>query len=128
MVDRLVASDAARALLAQITREHGPVMFFQSGGCCDGSAPMCHPVGSFHTGPNDLHLGTIDGAEFWISAVQYDAWKHTQVILDAGPGSGAGFSLDNGRTTRFLSDARVFTNDELAQLDTLTTAQPKHPK
>ena len=113
---RVLATDAAKALLEEIVADHGPVLFHQSGGCCDGSSPMCYPVGDFRIGDADVKLGEIDGASVYISASQFEAWKHTQLILDVVPGRGGMFSLDNGREKRFLSRARAFREQELAAL------------
>jgi len=117
MFCRVTATPAGLALLAEIRDDHGEVMFHQSGGCCDGSAPMCYPKGDFKTGAGDVLLGEIDGAEVWISGPQFEVWKHTQLILDAVPGRGGMFSLDNGRETRFLTRSRVFTDEENARLN-----------
>ena len=114
--DRVTATDAARALIAAIRADHGPILFHQSGGCCDGSAPMCYPVEGFRIGENDVKLGEIDGAPVYIGGLQFEAWKHTQLILDAAPGRGGVFSLDNGREQRFLGRARAFDPVELAAL------------
>lgn len=113
---RVTATDAARALLDEIRADHGPVLFHQSGGCCDGSSPMCYPVGDFRIGASDVKLGEIAGAEVWISGPQFEVWKHTQLILDVVPGRGGMFSLDNGREKRFLTRSRVFTDAEMAAL------------
>jgi len=102
MVERVVATPAALALIEKLTREHGPLMFHQSGGCCDGSAPMCYPAGEFRTGASDVRLGEIGGAPFYISGSHYEAWKHTDILIDIVPGRGGMFSLDNGRERRFL--------------------------
>ncbi|MEM1341532.1 MAG: DUF779 domain-containing protein [Pseudomonadota bacterium] len=102
--------------MAEIKARHGEIMFHQSGGCCDGSSPMCYPVGDFRTGASDVKLGEIDGAEFYISGPQFEAWKHTQLILDVVPGRGGMFSLDNGTERRFLTRSRLFTQDERATL------------
>lgn len=116
MVDRVIATEAARILLRDIIAEHGPVLFHQSGGCCDGSAPMCYTLGDFYIGPHDVLLGNIDGTDIYVSGPQFVVWKQSQLILDAGEGSGAAFSLDNGRTQRFISEARIFTPEEIRQL------------
>ncbi|MEM6421474.1 MAG: DUF779 domain-containing protein [Pseudomonadota bacterium] len=116
-LSRVTATEGARALLAEIRGLHGEVMFHQSGGCCDGSSPMCYPRGEFPLGAKDVRLGEIDGAEVWISGPQYAAWKHTQLILDVVPGRGGMFSLDNGTERRFLTRSRVFTKAEIAALD-----------
>jgi len=118
---RVTATEAARALLAEIRADHGAVLFHQSGGCCDGSSPMCYPVSEFRIGQADVKLGEIDGAEVWISGPQFAVWKHTQLILDVVPGRGGMFSLDNGREQRFLTRSRVFGADEEAALPPVTT-------
>lgn len=102
-MDKVAATPAARALLAAIVADHGPVLFHQSGGCCDGSSPMCYPRGDFVVGDRDVRLGEIDGTPFYISASQYEAWKHTDLTIDVVPGRGGMFSLDNGREKRFLT-------------------------
>jgi uncharacterized protein (DUF779 family) len=107
-------------LLRRLTDRHGPVMFHQSGGCCDGSSPMCYPDGEFIVGDRDVLLGILEGAPVWISGPQFDAWKHTQLVIDAVPGRGGGFSMEAPEGLRFLSRGRAFTADELRQLD----AQP----
>jgi len=113
---RVTATAAAIELIGEIRKRHGEVMFHQSGGCCDGSAPMCYPKGEFRTGNSDVLLGEIDGAEVYISGPQFDAWKHTQLIIDVVPGRGGMFSLDNGTNRRFLTRSRVFTDAEKAAL------------
>ncbi len=113
---RVTATAAAKGLLAEIRADHGEVLFHQSGGCCDGSAPMCYPKGDFQIGASDVKLGEIDGAEVFISGPQFEVWKHTQLILDVVPGRGGMFSLDNGREKRFLTRSRLFSEAELAAL------------
>lgn len=115
-VARVTATPAALALLADIQAEHGPVIFHQSGGCCDGSSPMCYPVGDFRIGDSDTLLGTVGGAPVYIGRAQGEAWAHTQLILDVVPGRGGMFSLDNGREVRFLTRGRVFSAAERAAL------------
>ncbi|MEM9222406.1 MAG: DUF779 domain-containing protein [Pseudomonadota bacterium] len=115
-LDRVTATPAARALIAEIKNNHGEIMFHQSGGCCDGSSPMCYPKGEFSVGQRDVRLGVIEGADFYISGPQFEAWKHTQLILDVVPGRGGMFSLDNGTERRFLTRSRVFSDEELALL------------
>ena len=107
---RVVATPAALALIEEIRAEHGDILFHQSGGCCDGSAPMCYPAGEFRIGDSDLLLGTVGGVPVYIGAAQGELWAHTQLILDAAPGRGGMFSLDNGRGTRFLTRGRAFTD------------------
>jgi uncharacterized protein (DUF779 family) len=101
MNDKVTATSEALRLLAEIVAEHGPVLFHQSGGCCDGSSPMCYPKGDFIIGDNDVKLGEIDGAPFYINGSQYQVWKHTDLIIDVVPGRGGMFSLDNGREHAF---------------------------
>jgi uncharacterized protein (DUF779 family) len=105
--ERVTATDAAIELLRQIIADHGPVMFHQSGGCCDGSSPMCYPAGEFMLGDHDVKLGEIGGAPFYISGTQAKAWEGTNLIIDVVPGRGGMFSLDNGREKRFLTRSVV---------------------
>ena len=109
---RVTATPAAIALVEELRSEHGPVMFHQSGGCCDGSSPMCYPVGDFLTGDSDVRLGTVAGADFWISRPQFEVWKHTHLILDVVPVRGGMFSFEHGRDKRFLIRSRLFTEAE----------------
>lgn len=103
----VIATPAALEFLAEIVAEHGPVLFHQSGGCCDGSSPMCYPQGDFRIGERDVKLGEIGGAPFYISASQYETWKHTDLIIDVVAGRGGMFSLDNGREKRFLTRSEM---------------------
>jgi uncharacterized protein (DUF779 family) len=105
--DKVSATPAALRLIEEIVREHGPILFHQSGGCCDGSSPMCYPRNEFIIGDNDVLLGHIGGAPVYISAPQFEAWKHTDLIIDVVPGRGGMFSLDNGREVRFLTRSRI---------------------
>jgi uncharacterized protein (DUF779 family) len=113
---RVVATEAALAFLAEILRDHPDVLFHQSGGCCDGSSPMCYPVSDYRVGETDVKLGEIGGVPFYISGSQYDVWKHTQLIIDVVPGRGGMFSLDNGRERRFLTRSRLFSGGEACPL------------
>ncbi|TLU72170.1 DUF779 domain-containing protein [Lichenicoccus roseus] len=113
---RVTATPAALDLLATIASEHGPVLFHQSGGCCDGSSPMCYPQSDFIVGDRDVNLGEIGGAPVYIGADQFELWRHTQLIIDVIPGRGGMFSLDNGTEKRFLTRGRTFTPDETALL------------
>jgi uncharacterized protein (DUF779 family) len=101
------ATGAALDLIRELQAEYGPIMFHQSGGCCDGSSPMCYPQGEFIVGDTDVKLGEIGGAPVYISGPQYEVWKHTELIIDVVPGRGGMFSLDNGREVRFLTRSRV---------------------
>lgn len=115
---RILATPAADALIAKLTDKHGPLMFHQSGGCCDGSAPMCFPKGEFKVGPQDVLLGTIaDGVQVWIGAAQFEYWRHTQVTIDVVPGRGAGMSLESPEGLRFIVRSRIFTDEEAATLE-----------
>ena len=96
------ATAAALELIREIQEDHPDILFHQSGGCCDGSSPMCYPVGDFILGDGDVLLGHIGGVPFYIGAGQYEAWKHTALLIDVVPGRGGMFSLDNGRERRFL--------------------------
>lgn len=113
---RVTATEDALKLLSDIRLDHGEVLFHQSGGCCDGSSPMCYPKGDFHIGASDVQLGEIDGTPFYISGPQFEAWRHTQLILDVVEGRGGMFSLDNGREKRFLTRSRLFSDEELQHL------------
>lgn len=115
---RVAVSDEAAALLRTLTAQHGPLMFHQSGGCCDGSSPMCYPVGMFLTGAGDVKLGEIDAGlddpiEVYMSASQFEYWKYTHLTIDVVPGRGAGFSVEGPTGMRFLIRSRMLTDEEL---------------
>lgn len=114
--DQVLATDAAIELMAKLHGKHGDLMFHQSGGCCDGSSPMCYPRGEFLLGENDVLLGTLGETPFYISRSQFEYWKHTQLILDVVPGRGGMFSLENPEGLRFLIRSRVFTGEEIDAL------------
>jgi uncharacterized protein (DUF779 family) len=116
-VPRVIATDAALALLGEIVGRHGKVLFHQSGGCCDGSSPMCYPIGEFQLGDRDVRMGEIGGAQFHMSESQFEYWKHTQLIIDAIPGRGGMFSLDNGTERRFLTRSRIYSDAEFERLE-----------
>ncbi|MGB8266951.1 MAG: DUF779 domain-containing protein [Candidatus Velthaea sp.] len=113
---RVLATPAAVALIERLRDKHGPLMFHQSGGCCDGSSPMCYPIGDFYLGASDVKLGEIAGAPFFMSAAQFDYWQHTKLIIDVVPGRGGMFSLENSEEVRFLTRSELFTDDETARL------------
>lgn len=117
MVNRVEITEAAAAMVARLKLMHGGLMFHQSGGCCDGSAPMCYPAGEFLVGAQDVFLGEIAGCKFYIGAAQFEYWQHTQLIIDVVPGRGAGFSVEAPEGVRFLTRSRVFTDAEAAELD-----------
>lgn len=114
---QVMATLPALQLIQTLRARHGPVLFHQSGGCCDGSSPMCFPVGDFIVGDRDVQLGEIGGAPFYISPSQFEYWKHTQLIIDVVPGRGGMFSLENGEGVRFLVRSRLFTDDEYLALE-----------
>lgn len=115
-VPRVIATDAARAMIRRLRDQHGPLMFHQSGGCCDGSSPMCYPAGEFRTGARDVLLGSIEDTNVFIGAAQHALWSHTQLIIDLVPGRGSGFSLEAPEGVRFLTRSRVFTDAETARI------------
>lgn len=126
--DRVTATESAVELLTKLSELHGGLMIHQSGGCCDGSAPMCYPVGEYRIGQRDVLVGTIGlpdplpEVRVWINGDQFELWKHTQLILDVVPGRGAGFSLEAPEGVRFLSRSRTFSDEENALLN---AAPPK---
>ena len=115
-VGRVSATEAALALIAELVARHGPLMFHQSGGCCDGSAPMCYAAGELLLGDADRLLGRIGGAPFYISQAQFEYWKHTQLIIDVVAGRGGMFSLEGPSGRRFLTRSRLYTPQEEAAL------------
>ncbi len=116
MVERVSATEAALELIAVLRGQHGDLMFHQSGGCCDGSSPMCYPRGEFLVGDSDVQLGEIGGAPFYMSRAQFEYWQHTHLIIDVVPGRGGMFSLENSTGRRFLTRSRLFTDEEAAEL------------
>jgi len=116
-VQRVEVSEAAADLLRELVREHGPLLLHQSGGCCDGSAPMCFPRGEFRIGQRDVLLGVIAGCPLFMGAEQFEYWKHTQLTIDVVKGRGSGFSLEAPRGVRFLVRSRVFEQSELDALE-----------
>lgn len=117
-VERVIATPAAAELIGKLRAEHGPVLFHQSGGCCDGSTPMCFPASDFMVGSADVKLGTIAGVPFYMSESQFEYWQHTQLIIDVVPGNGGMFSLERPTGLRFLTRSRLFEDDENAWLET----------
>lgn len=118
--NRALVTEAAAELLRTLQERHGALMFHQSGGCCDGSSPMCYPDGDFLVGDRDVLLAVLDvgaGVPVWISGPQFDAWRHTQLVIDVVPGRGGGFSLEAPEGKRFLSRGRAFTAEEMAALE-----------
>jgi len=122
MASRVDVTPAAADMMRQLRVQHGPLMFHQSGGCCDGSSPMCYLEGEFRTGQSDVLLESlkIEGVDepitFWMSSSQFELWKHTHLTVDVVPGRGAGFSLEAPEGVRFLIRSRLLTEQELAEL------------
>lgn len=121
--ERVALTPAAAELLVRLTDLHGPLMFHQSGGCCDGSAPMCYPDGEFRIGNSDVHLGDLavpglpDPIGFYMSGSQFEYWRHTHLTVDVVPGRGSGFSVEAPEGVRFLIRSRLFTDDEYRALE-----------
>jgi uncharacterized protein len=131
--ERVAVTPAAAGMLRQLRAQHGELMFHQSGGCCDGSSPMCYPAGEFLTGDADVHLGDLAipaepagpgeptreafTVPVWMSRAQYGYWKHTHLTIDIVPGRCAGFSLEAPEGVRFLIRSRLFSDDEWLVLD-----------
>jgi uncharacterized protein (DUF779 family) len=116
MVARVTATQAALDLIETLKAKHGPLMFHQSGGCCDGSAPMCYPLGDLLVGDSDVHLGDIGGCPFYMSRAQFEYWEHTQLTIDVVPGRGGMFSLEGPEGLRFLTRSRLYSDAEWAEL------------
>ncbi|MCB6183781.1 DUF779 domain-containing protein [Leeia sp. TBRC 13508] len=115
-VTQVSATDAALALITKLKTRYGELMFHQSGGCCDGSSPMCFQKGEFQVGDSDICLGEIGGAEFYMSKPQFEYWKHTHLIIDVVEGRGGMFSLEGPEGVRFLTRSRLYADDEWAEL------------
>ncbi len=113
---RVSATAAALALIEKLKARHGPLLFHQSGGCCDGSAPMCYPLSDFMTGSSDVRLGEIGGCPFYMSRAQFAYWEHTHLIIDVVPGRGGMFSLEGPEGLRFLTRSRLYSDAEWAVL------------
>jgi len=119
-LSRVAVTDEAADLLRRLTAQHGLLMFHQSGGCCDGSSPMCYPVGEFLTGGSDIRLGDLaigglaEPVPVWMSASQFEYWKHTHLTIDVVPGRGSGFSVEAPQGVRFLIRSRLLTDEESA--------------
>ena len=114
--EQVLRTPAAVELMASLEAKYGELMFHQSGGCCDGSSPMCYPRGELMVGESDVLVGTLGDTPFYMSKSQFEYWKHTQLILDVVPGRGGMFSLEGPEGVRFLIRSRVFTDEEIAAL------------
>lgn len=117
VVARVSITREAAALVRRLRAAHGELIFHQSGGCCDGSAPMCYPKDEFRLGAQDLFLGVIEGCDFYIGRAQFEYWAHTHLTIDVVPGRGSGFSLEAPEGLRFLTRSRLFTEEETAELE-----------
>jgi uncharacterized protein len=122
-VKRVIATEPALQLIEKLKAKHGSLMFHQSGGCCDGSSPMCYPENEFKVGSSDVLLGEVGGVLFYMSASQFEYWKHTQLIIDVVPGRGGMFSLEGPEGLRFLTRSRLFTDKEWAILENQSIAE-----
>jgi uncharacterized protein (DUF779 family) len=115
---RVTLTPLAEQWIRKMEGVHGPLLFHQSGGCCDGSSPMCFPKDDFKIGQEDVFMGRIAGVPFYMSGSQFDYWRHTQLIIDVVPGRGSGFSVESPEGVRFLTRSNVFTDDEVKLLKT----------
>ncbi len=116
MVERVQVTPEAAALIGKLRAANGDLLFHQSGGCCDGSSPMCYPLGEFRVGAQDILLGHIEGCPVYIGAAQFEYWQHTELTIDVVRGRGGGFSLESPEGVRFLTRSRVFTEEEWSEL------------
>lgn len=116
-VERVLATPEAEKVIDKLRATHGELMFHQSGGCCDGSQPMCFEKGDFRVGASDVWIGKIHGCDFFMNADQFEFWKHTQLTIDVTEGRGSSFSIEIPLGVRFLTKSRIFTDDEINQLD-----------
>ncbi len=116
MVERVLVTEAAKKVIEQLQQQHGTLMFHQSGGCCDGSAPMCFSEGELMINETDVWIGNIHGCDFYMSRDQFEYWKHTQITIDVVKGRGASFSLEIPLGLRFLTISRIFTDEEIENL------------
>jgi uncharacterized protein (DUF779 family) len=112
MTSRVLITEEAERIVEKLQKENGELMFHQSGGCCDGSQPMCFPKGEFRTSDSDVLLGEIAGCGFYMSCDQFEYWKHTQLTIDVTPGRGSSFSLEIPLGIRFITKSRLYTTEE----------------
>lgn len=117
MVPRVIITDAAKAIVDQLKQRFGDLMFHQSGGCCDGSQPMCFEKGDFKVGNSDVLIGIIEDSEFWISKDQFEYWQYTQLCIDVIQGRGSSFSIEIPMGVRFITQSRLYTDEELENLE-----------
>lgn len=119
-VERVSVTKEAEKVIEKLKEKYGKLMFHQSGGCCDGSSPMCFEDGDFKTGFSDIKLGEICGCDFYMARDQYEYWKHTHLTIDITEGRGASFSLEIPMGVRFVIKSRIFTDEEYAEIQNLT--------
>jgi uncharacterized protein (DUF779 family) len=124
---RVDITPEASALIARLVEQHGPLLFHQSGGCCDGSSPMCYPRDDFRVGDREVYLGEVAGTPFYMGPDQYEHWSHTFLTVDVVPGRGAGFSVEAPEGVRFLIRSRLFTEEELGDLEPVQTGRHHEP-
>jgi len=115
-VTRVHITPEASTVVDQLRAKHGELMFHQSGGCCDGSSPMCYPKGDFIVGSSDVWLGDVAGCDFYMAKDQFEFWQHTELTIDVVPGRGASFSLEIPLGLRFVTKSRIFTHEETQNL------------
>jgi uncharacterized protein (DUF779 family) len=116
VVERVSATDKARVVIEQLRQKHGELMFHQSGGCCDGSAPMCFAKGDFLVGSRDVCLGEVEGCRFYMAADQFEYYRHSHIVIDVAPGRGSSFSLEIPLGLRFMAVSRILSDEELADV------------
>ena len=124
MVERVSATPAALAFIEFLIQKHGPVMFFQQGGCCENTAPLCYPQGEFKLSPHDVYLGEIGGAPYHMGHRDFEFWQNTHLIVDLIEGRSGTFALDGPEGKTFICRSRLFTDEELAELDAAEHQQP----
>jgi uncharacterized protein (DUF779 family) len=122
-IARVSVTPAAAAEIRRLRAAHGPLLFHQSGGCCDGSAPMCYPRSDFRVGQRDVFLGAIEDTPFYMGAAQFEYWRHTHLTIDVVPGRGSGFSLEAPDGIRFITRSRLFDEDEWRGLEGVEVAR-----
>ena len=119
--ERVTITPQAAELVGRLAERHGPLLFHQSGGCCDGSSPMCYPRDDFQVGSREVYLGEVAGQPFYMGPDQYEYWAHTHLTVDVVPGRGSGFSVEAPEGVRFLIRSRVFSDAELEEMAPVLT-------
>lgn len=124
MVQRVIALESALALIERLKAKHGPILFFQSGGCCDGSAPNCYPQAEFQPSPADILLGEIGGCPYYVSRTHHEYSKNTQIVIDTAPGRGGDFSLEAPEGICFIAHSRLYSDEEWAEVEAIINRTP----